>query len=191
MKAKHVSTTIALALGATALGSSSVAGAQTVAPPPPASPPPIAAQPPSAAAPPLLEPVPAVATETRPNRSMLMLSFVTLGGPYLASIGIAATSTHYGDANLWIPAVGPWLDLGARPPCPSSTDCGIENGYRGLLVANGVLQTFGLCQLIGAFLWPETVPVATFSARRGAYVSLAPAGVGARGYGVAAVGRFW
>ncbi len=168
MKAKHVSTTIALALGAAALGASSVASAQTVAPPP--SP---------------------VATETRPNRGMLMMSFLTFGQAYIGSMGIAATSTRSWDANLWIPAVGPWLDLGARPGCPTYATCGNENGYRVLLVVDGALQTFGLCQLVGAFLWPETIPVAKLAGGRGAAVSLAPATVGTRGYGLGAVGRFW
>ena len=147
---------------------------------------------PAQQAPTAVEPAtPAARTQTRPNRSMLLLSFFTLGQSYVASMGIAATSRHYGDANLWIPALGPWLDLGARPGCPSSTECGSENGNRVLLVADGLLQTFGAFQLAGAFLWPETVVVAPLvTTASGVSVSVAPGHVGGSGYGLAAVGQF-
>lgn len=141
-------------------------------------------------APPEVATVPSrvVATEWRPNRSMLTIGFFTFGQAYIASIGIAATSSTPGDSNLWIPVLGPWLDLGARPGCPSSsTQCGTQNGYKVLLAVDGILQTFGAFQLAGAFLWPEVVTVTRVVATAsGASVSLAPG----PGYGLAAVGHF-
>lgn len=155
-------------LGLAALGWSARAEGQTVVIPP--------AQP--------------TAFETRPNRSMLMVGLFTFGQAYIASMGIAATSTTAADANLWIPVLGPWLDLGARPGCPNQAACGTQNGYKVLLAADGLLQSFGAFQIVGAFLWPEVVPVAKVTTVSGTSVSVAPAPVGAAGYGLAATGQF-
>lgn len=173
-------------LGLAALAWSSAASAQTAAPeltqaqPAPA---------PLAAAP-LAQPAPVFEMQTRPNRSMLMIGLLTFGQAYIASMGIAATSSTRGDDNLWIPVLGPWLDLGARPGCPSSTNCGTQNGYKVLLAANGLLQSFGAFQLVGAFLWPEVVSVTRVGKASGPSVSLQPAPVGGGAYGLAATGRF-
>lgn len=173
MKPRLVLTATALTLSFAALGWPSPACAQTVA----------------------TQPIPApvgapVAIETRPNRSMLMVGLFTFGQAYIASVGIAATSSTSADSNLWIPVVGPWLDLGARPGCPPSTPCGTQNGYKVLLVADGLLQSFGAFQLVGAFLWPEVVTVTKVTTASGASVSLAPGPVGRDGYGLAALGHF-
>ena len=133
----------------------------------------------------------AIHPETRPNRKLLMTGLVVFGAPYIASMGIAATSQHQGDSNLWIPALGPWVDLGARGGCPSgSTDCGNETGNKALLVADGILQTVGAFEIIGAFIWPETVEVTTVGKADGPLVHFTPGKVGRDGYGMAAVGQF-
>lgn len=170
MRARLVlpATALALTLGAAVVGWGPRASAQTVVNP--------QAQPAS--------------FETRPNRSMLMIGLFTFGQPYIASMGIAATSTTPADANLWIPLLGPWLDLGARPGCPSATACGTQNGYKVLLAADGILQSFGAFELVGAFLWPEVVGVARVTTASGASVSLTPSRVGSDGYGLAAAGHF-
>lgn len=124
-----------------------------------------------------------VAIETRPNRSMLTIGLFAFGQPYVASMGIAATSSTTADANLWIPVLGPWLDLGARPACSGSPACGTQNGYKVLLAADGILQSFGAFEIVSAFIWPEVVPVTKV-------VALRPERFGSDGYGVAAVGHF-
>jgi hypothetical protein len=191
----------ALWVGVAALGWSSMAGAQTVVVQAGEQ----RAQPPSAplvvvngAAPdlPAGTPEPQVAREpavqfvTRPNRGWLTTGLFAFGPAYVASIGIAATSTYPGDSNLWIPAVGPWLDLGARPPCPRFGDCGSEMGNRVLLVADGILQTFGAFEIARAFIWPETVAVPAATGASGASISFAPGPVGQQGYGIRGAGRF-
>jgi hypothetical protein len=194
----------ALALCAAAVGWGSSAGAQSVVvqpgeqrsqPPPasvvvvnsaapaPSTEPPFAPQPPAASE-------PAVQYTTRPNRAWLTTGLLVFGQAYVASIGIAATSIHHGDSNLWIPALGPWLDLGARPGCPAYGDCGLETGLRVLLVADGILQTFGAFQIVSAFLWPETIALPAVTTASGASVSFAPGRVGAEGYGIRGEGRF-
>jgi hypothetical protein len=194
----------ALALCGTAVGWASPAGAQTVvvqpgeqrSQPPPAAvvvvnsaAPAPSTEPPIVPAPPVAR-EPAVEFVTRPNRAWLTTGLLAFGQAYVASIGIAATSIHRGDSNLWIPALGPWLDLGARPGCPTFGDCGIETGLRVLLVADGILQTFGAFEIVSAFLWPETVAVPAGKTASGASVSFAPGRVGTEGYGIRGAGRF-
>jgi hypothetical protein len=201
----------ALVIGITALGWSWLAAAQTVVvqpgEPPAAAPPPAPsvvvtpsvaqAQPRApwvvvngAATPVLPEPATPIRLVTRPNRARLMSGLIAFGQSYIASMGIAATSRHHGDSNLWIPALGPWLDLGARPGCPSFTDCGSETGLRVLLVADGILQTFGAFQIVAAFVWPETVGVPAVTTASGASLSLMPSKLGRDAYGVCALGHF-
>ncbi|HEY1694538.1 MAG TPA: hypothetical protein VGG39_20350 [Polyangiaceae bacterium] len=127
----------------------------------------------------------------RPNRTLLMTGLVLFGAPYVASIGIAAGSPHEGDSNLYIPVVGPWLDLGARPGCAPGADCGTENGDKALLIGDGILQTVGALEIIGAFVFPETVGVSTVASNKeGQFLSLTPSKVGYTGYGMSAVGAF-
>jgi len=117
-----------------------------------------------------------------------MTGLVVAGAPYIASVGIAATSAREGDANLWIPAVGPWLDLGSRPDC--NGDCGTETGNRVLLVGDGILQTVGVLEIIGAFVFPESYSTTVTTTASGGTLSLAPSKVGRSGYGLSAVGEF-
>jgi hypothetical protein len=192
----------ALLVGVAAVSWSSLAGAQTVVVQSgeqraqPAAPLVVVNGAAPAPDPQAVPPEPAVAREpvrfvTRPNRAWLTTGLFAFGPAYIASIGIAATSTYPGDSNLWIPAVGPWLDLGARPSCPRFGDCGSETGNRVLLVADGVLQTFGAFEILRAFLWPETVAVpAAATPSSGMSVSLAPGPVGQQGYGIRGAGRF-
>jgi hypothetical protein len=170
----------ALAIGVAAVGRGSIAHAETLVVEP--------AQPGQAA-----PAAPASILEvvyTRPNRAMIMTGLFTFGQAYLASVGIAATSPHPGDANLWVPAIGPWLDLGARPGCPSSADCRNENDNKALLVVDGVLQTFGAIQLVGAFVWPETVRVTRIPVSSRTSVVVQPWRSDRGGLGLAAVGHF-
>jgi hypothetical protein len=117
-----------------------------------------------------------------------MTGLVVGGAPYIASVGIAATSAREGDANLWIPAVGPWLDLGSRPSCDG--DCGVETGNRVLLVGDGILQTVGVLEIVGAFVFPETYTTTITTTASGGTVSITPSKVGRSGYGLSAVGEF-
>jgi hypothetical protein len=179
-------------------------GQQPVAPPPPPPPsntvvvtPGAAEAQPTApavvAAPMAPAPVPEAGPRpvNRPNRALLMTGLVLFGAPYVASIGVGAGSGHVGDSDLYIPVLGPWLDLGARGGCPSNGDCGPETGNKVLLVGDGILQTVGALQIIGAFVFPETVGVTTVATNKsGGFLSLTPSKVGHDGYGMSALGQF-
>ncbi len=216
MKVSFAREAVASAIGAAVLLSNTPAPAQTVVvQPPDRSPPPAQTapvivnppqQPPAVVAPPAPSPPPASpvfvgeATApggeqprfyTRPNRTLLMTGLVLFGAPYVASVDIAATSSHPGDSNLWVPVLGPWLDIGARGGCPVDADCGGETGNKVLLVANGVLQTVGALEIVGAFVFPETYGATTIATgRSGQSITLAPGTLGKGGYGVSALGVF-
>lgn len=127
----------------------------------------------------------------RPNRALLMSGLIAFGVPYIASLGVAATSPHAGDSDLWIPAIGPWLDVGQRGGCPSNNDCGGETGNKVLLVGDGILQSIGALQIVGAFVFPERhtlAPVVTTGS--GSTMTFSPSKVGSTGYGLSAAGNF-
>lgn len=133
----------------------------------------------------------AIHPANRPNRFLLMTGLVLFGAPYVASVGIGAASPHQGDANLYVPLAGPWLDLAARPGCPANSTCNDETGDRVLLVGDGVLQTIGALEVIGAFVFPETIGVASVGSKDSSTaVSFTPSKVGRDGYGLSAVGWF-
>ena len=93
--------------------------------------------------------------QTLPNTQLLAGGVLTLGVGYGTSLVVAATSERPSDGFLYVPVVGPWMDLGTRDcrniPCDVS-----EAGNRVLLVANGILQAGGVLQILGSFLLPET-----------------------------------
>jgi hypothetical protein len=126
---------------------------------------------------------------TGPNRALLHSGLFTFGVPYIASIAVAATSDHPGDNNLYIPVVGPWMDLADRGGCGGvlQRSCDGETANKVLLVADGILQGFGALDIVGAFLFPETRVVADTSKP---HVAVSPAYLGRETYGLTAVGTF-
>lgn len=127
-----------------------------------------------------------------PNRALLMSGLIVAGVPYVASVGVAASSKHDGDSNLYIPVVGPWLDMGSRGDCPvGSSACDNETANKFLLGADGVLQAIGTLQIIGAFIFPETRSATTIGATKYTpEITLTPSKMGRAGYGLSAVAEF-
>jgi hypothetical protein len=128
-------------------------------------------------------------TESGPNRALLSSGLFAVGVPYVASVVVATESDHAGDKNLYLPVVGPWLDLADRGGCNGvgQTPCTTETGNKVLLVLDGIIQGIGALDLVGAFVFPETRTV-TVSERPRVFV--APAYLGKDGYGVAALATF-
>lgn len=135
-------------------------------------------------------------TQTRPNRGMMSSGIVAFGVPYVASVIVAAESDHPGDHRLYIPVAGPWLDLGERHCPEGASSCSNEGLYKGLLITDGIVQGIGALEIVGAFLFPETVTVTGSSGRTqhakaapAPRIKIAPTFTGT-GYGLAAVGAF-
>lgn len=94
--------------------------------------------------------------ERGPNPALLSGGAALFGLPYAGSVMIAAVSGSDADARLYVPVVGPFLDLAARPSCGDYGCPPGETASRVLLVGNGILQTIGVLQIAGALLFPET-----------------------------------
>lgn len=90
----------------------------------------------------------------RPNRPLLYTGLGILVGTYATSVVVGASSDKDVDKRLYIPVVGPWLDLGQR-------DCGIgdcdatEDRNQALLIGSGVLQGVGTLLTLGSFIARE------------------------------------
>jgi len=121
--------------------------------------------------------------EKTPNFGLITSGALMLGIPYAVSVMVAGTSDRSADSRLYIPVVGPWVDLGER-----GGEVGPRRGgdttNKVLLVADGIFQGLGMLQIIGGFVFPTTKVVT-----RTATVQVAPA-VGSSLVGVGAVGRF-
>jgi hypothetical protein len=91
----------------------------------------------------------------RPNRPVLATGLGIFGGTYATSVIVGASSDKDVDKRLYIPVVGPWLDLAQR-------DCGVgacgqgEDWNQALLIGSGVLQGVGVTMAVAALFMKET-----------------------------------
>jgi hypothetical protein len=101
-----------------------------------------------------------------PDRRMMWSGLVTLGISYGAGLVVAGASPHSGDAALYVPVFGPWIDLAGREPCGAGAiPCGDEGANRAGLVIDGLFQALGAGLIISAFLLPEEPGTATVVAK--------------------------
>jgi len=128
-------------------------------------------------------------TDTGPN-PLLMSGLVGFGASYGAAVIVAASSNHQGDNRLYVPILGPWLDIGDRGDCPvKSSACDNETTNKVLLVADGVIQGASALAIVGGILSvgsPTTTQ--TTVSQRG--VHFAPVSYGSASPGVAAFGSW-
>lgn len=112
----------------------------------------------------------------------------TFGAGYLAAVIVAATSSHAGDSRLYVPVLGPWLDLGSRGSCPvGSTACDHETTNKILIVGDGVIQAAGVVTMLAGLLSPNRTVVAT---KGFSIAQIVPVSYGQGSPGLAAYGRF-
>jgi hypothetical protein len=147
----------------------------------------------------VVQPAPAVvaapvrpeSTATIPNRALLGTGAVAFTVAYVPSVIVAAASDHNGDNHLYIPVVGPWLDLGNRGCEPLQfNNCGTSTWAGIALVTDGIVQGFGAVNMIASFFIPERTYVAEAPKPQHAHVAFAPTSFGGRGYGAVASGQF-
>lgn len=91
---------------------------------------------------------------TWPNRPMLVTGLVVFGGTYGASAIVGAASNREADDKLFLPVVGPWLDLADRG-CDVDP-CSNETLNKVLLVGDGALQGLGALTLLLSLVVPES-----------------------------------
>jgi hypothetical protein len=135
---------------------------------------------------------PAVATERGwgPNAYLLRSGLFTLGLSYAPALVVAIESDRDADDHLYIPVVGPWLDLANRGDCQG--DCDGETVNKVLLVTDGIFQGLGALQIVAALVFPDTrggVTVVGGKPGSDVTMSLLPARF-AGGQGLMAVGEF-
>lgn len=95
-----------------------------------------------------------VESKTWPNVPLLATGLVLLGGSYGASVIVGAASDRKEDDKLFIPVVGPWLDLHQRD-C-NANPCSNEGLNKALLIGDGVLQGVGALGVILSLVIPQT-----------------------------------
>jgi hypothetical protein len=122
-------------------------------------------------------------TEKVPNRGLITSGAVMFGIPFTASVIVASSSRKASDRNLFVPVLGPWIDLASRRACVE-TSCQGETTNKVLLVTDGVFQTVGAFNFVAGFLFPTTRTVT-----QKASVRVAPT-AGASNVGLAAYGAF-
>jgi hypothetical protein len=87
------------------------------------------------------------------NRPLLLTGGVILVGSYVPAMITAAASDRHEDNRLYIPVVGPWLDLANRDcvslPCPN------ETMNTTLLIGGGILQGIGAVGVVTSLFIPE------------------------------------
>jgi hypothetical protein len=96
--------------------------------------------------------------ETTGSAVALVSGAVVLGMSYLPSAYVAAGSSLSADQVLWVPLLGPWIDLATRPSCNEPTyppgvqipadPCSPESAYRAALVTAGALQAAGVILML-------------------------------------------
>lgn len=180
---------LALAVGVAAISWTTASYAQDTTvvqapPPPPAQPTAIVAG-----------PAPVTETSTGysgPNRYMIGSGLVVFGLSYIPAVIVAGESSLPADHHLYIPIVGPWIDMGTRPPCGvNNVTCDNETTNKVLLGIDGVFQGLGALTTVFGFLMPEHNHVITTTAAADEpTIHFTPAQVGPSGYGAAAFGTF-
>jgi hypothetical protein len=126
-----------------------------------------------------------VYNKRRPNKALLITGSALLVGTYVTTAALAGANGPEQDKNLYIPVVGPWLNLADR-----TTASGRAGDTRDtvLIAGSGVLQGAGAALLITSFFVPEKVPAARISAGNVKMQITPTAAPGAGGLG--AIGTF-
>jgi len=140
--------------------------------------------PPATTAPPTRESV-TVYQKTIPNKPLLITGGLLLVGTYATTAAFVGANGPIGDKDLYIPVVGPWINLADRQ---CFGDCPNETRDTVLIAGSGVLQGVGALLALGSFFIPESVPAARITAGPVKMNITPSAGMGSGGVG--AVGTF-
>jgi hypothetical protein len=165
--------------------------------------PPLATAQTAMSVPPPPAPVTVVERSTLPNPALLRTGVAVLAVSYLPAAGVAFFSDHKGDANLFIPVAGPWIDLGTRGcsgstiwtasgPVETSTGytCGTTGWEQAALITDGIVQGLGALAILGSLMIPERQWAAWARPSPSPHFTLGPTSFGGRAMGAFAAGRF-
>jgi hypothetical protein len=129
-----------------------------------------------------------------PNSSFLGKGVFAFIGAYFPSVLVAIVNDNSYDKRLYVPVLGPWLDLADRPGCggPGQSTCSAETAFKLLLIASGAAQGFGALAIVLGLALPERIVPQSAPSQQAGGVKLRvlPASLGRGGYGMQAVGTF-
>lgn len=142
--------------------------------------------------PPVVAPAGEQVRYVAPNIPLMTSGLVLFGVTYVPSVIVAAESPLSADHNLYIPLVGPWINLGNRPACGAAwISCDRETVNKALLVGDGILQGIGAITTVVGFLVPERmVVVGTTAQADKPSLHVTPVHFNNGAYGMAAFGNF-
>jgi hypothetical protein len=127
-------------------------------------------------------------TYTTWNSSLFIGGAVLFGASYGAAVVAASRSDREADDRLYVPLLGPWLDLADRRDCDVEiSSCDNETTLKVLIVTDGVLQAAGAFMMLDAILFPTVHRSSTTTA---ALEHVKPIRVGDGGRGLAVSGKF-
>ena len=112
--------------------------------------------------------------EREPNYELIAGGTLLFVSAYGFSAMTASASPVSADERLFIPVVGPWLDLAERPHCSNLKAlpaCETEGANKAMLVASGLTQSVGVLLVLGGFLFPKLTIV---DGRQSAKVEVLP-----------------
>ena len=188
MHSKHCAITVATV--AALAGLSASATAQTAVTP---RPPVVVTPSPSVAVTPTPTAVVAEKEAVRPNIPLLAGGTLVLAVGYAPAVITGIISDHKGDDKLFIPVVGPWLDMGERG-CDTGEvfNCGSSGIETAALIVDGAVQGIGALAMVGSLFIPEhkTVVRAARADTDRPRIQVAPTSMGGHGYGLIAAGTF-
>lgn len=131
--------------------------------------------------------------EHRPNGALLKTGAGLFVLSYAGSVVGGAVSDRDSDKRLFIPVVGPWMDLADRD-CGARTCGNNEDVAKAMIVTSGIVQGAGILLAIGSLIIPESTSVSEHSTTAKALppkpeIKVTPVSFAA-GAGLGAVGRF-
>ena len=134
--------------------------------------------------------------EPRYDKTMLVTGAAIFGGFYVPSALLATWSGNSADRWLFVPIVGPWIDVFTRAGCDKAHDvdyaCANQTAYGVLLVIDGIAQAAGATIFSIAVATPRHVLArdpAVASAAGTVALRLTPA-LGRSGWGLTLSGAF-
>jgi hypothetical protein len=128
----------------------------------------------------------------RPNGPLLEKGIFAFFASYVPSVIVAVVNDNSYDKRLYVPVVGPWLDLADRPGCGGTgqSPCGTEAAYKVLLVVVGALQGLGAAATVVGLAVPERIITPAPAMAGKLTLHVLPAQMGRDGYGMQALGTF-
>jgi hypothetical protein len=137
-------------------------------------------------------PAPQQISYIRPNSSLLEKGIFAFSASYVPSVIVAVVNDNSYDKRLYLPVVGPWLDLADRPGCGGTgqTPCGTEAAFKLFLIAAGSFQGLGVAASVVSLAVPARVITTTPATTGAPSLRVFPARVGRDGYGMEAQGTF-